>query len=538
MYLTLTFKISDEKNDDGQGGTRRRHQEKFPKCREIAGRLSNRKQMILEEIATEFSTAYQRLVQWGMANWNQIPFTFPLVKDGQPIQDREGNQKFGLTSAHYLANWLSGKTDLSDLDLHSRLVNGVRNQVAETLLSQFQLRKMEERQQRRLTGEVGEVKERIFDRQTLADNFRETVERLRDPITEKREVNELTENLRLGSEQRFLPVLFSGSADFPLFRHQESERLFVGLPLLSRNSEKRRFQPGVIKRNGQPVRFPNRLVPLREDGEGMPGSSQWLVLPLEHQRSLANQRNAEEMLRDPLVRPRTAELRFRDGCWRFNIVVDVPEPEPIKPETFLGVHLGYYALFWALVDGSGRLLKEDWADQSHLKNAVIDASRQHRHARAKMRSDRFPRYRGFLKLEREKALAQIIVLAGVSRSAIGVEDIAGLEKSTWLGKANLLRSHWDFGKDIDFLTYKSVLAGRPVVRRGKRKELFRLGSFRTVFTCSNCWFTNAGKPESEQLVALEDSQIFCGNCGRKTDRDRNAARVVAEETRRFFGKRK
>lgn len=539
MYLTFTFKISDVKNDDGQGMARRRCEDKFRKGRQTAGRLSNRKQAILSAAAAIFSQAYQRLVQWGMANWNQLPFTFPLTgKDGKPVLDKNGEQKQGLTSAHYLANWLSARVDLSDLDLHSRLSNGARNQAAETFLSQYQLRQMEESQPRRLTGKVGKVKERIFDRIQLADSFSQTVDRLREPETTTEELAELSEKLRAGLEPRFLPVLFPGPADFPLFRHRKSERLFVCLPLLSRNSEKRGLPPGTVIRNGRQFRFPDQLVPLREETVNIPNSFQWVVLPLVHQRLLPNQRNAEEMLAAPEVKPRSAELRFRDGSWYFNIVVKMPELELMKPEAFLGVHIGYYALYWTLVNRSGQFLNKGRIDQSHLKNAIEEASRQRSYARARMRVDRFPRYRGFLKLEREKALGQIIALAKEHQAGVGVEDISGVEKSTWLGRVNLLRSHWDFGKDLDFLTYKSVLAGLPVVRRGKRRELFRLSSFRSTFTCSACWFTNAGKPEEEQLVALEDEEIFCGNCEQKTNRDENAARVVAAETQKFFQKRK
>lgn len=496
MHLTLTFRISDAKNDDGQGKQRRHHQDKIAKQRTTICRLSSQKITDLFEVGSSFSRAWEEVVRWGLSEWDRISFTFPLVKDGQPILDKEGKQKVGLISAHYLANWLSVRVRVSNSVLHSRLVNGVRNQAAETLLSQYKLRQMEEIQPRRLTGKVGEVKE---------------------------------------LETRSIPILFPGTDDFRLFKHIETGKVFVCLPLFSREKGKTRLPPGVIMRNGKPFRLPNRLVPLRE-GEDIvvPNSSQWEIFSLDHQRELSGQRNAEEMLADLEIQPRTAELRFKNGSWYFNIVVNVPEPAPIKAETYLGIHIGYYAIFWTLIDQGGKILKEGQIDQGHLKNLVLESARQRSYAQARLRYDRLPRYRGVLKLERERAARALIALAKEHRAAIGVEDVSGVDKSTWFGKANLLRSHWDFGKDVDVLTYMSVLAGLPLVRRGKKKELFKVFSFRALFTCSACGFTNSGKPKEERLVALEDGRIYCGNCESRGDTDRNAAKVMATETRNFF----
>ncbi|MEK7537200.1 MAG: hypothetical protein AAB584_02035 [Patescibacteria group bacterium] len=531
----MTCLISDGKNSDGQGWLRRRHQEKEIKDREITVRLPIPKKNDLLETATAFSQAWQRVVRWGLDNWNQIPFTFPLVNDDGPILDKDGKQKFGLTSAHYLANWLSSKVSLSNLPLHSKLGNGARNQAAETLLSQFRLRQTEEEQPRRLTGDVGEVKERSFDRSELAANFNSAVLEVADPETGTERIQELAKLISSSFEPRFIPILFSGPSDFLLSRHNESGRIFVCLPLFSRERGRNRLPPGVVMRNGKRFRLSNKLVPLRE-GEDIkvPNSGQWEIFPLEHQRKMDNQRNADLMLAMPEVSPRTAELMFKNGRWHFNIVVDMPEAEPIRPKAFLGVHLGFFSLSWALTDKDGRIMREDLYDQSHLKNLVSEAAKQRAYARARMRTDRFPRYRGAMKLEREKVLLKILALAKEYQAAIGIEDVSGVNKSTWSGRTNLLRSHWDFGKDVAFLTYKSVILGLPVTGRGRRRQLFTLSSFRTTFTCSSCWFTNAGKPENQHLVALEDGQIYCGHCNRKQARDSNAARVVATETQKFF----
>jgi len=547
MHLTLTYTVSCEKNRDGQGVKRRHHEEKETKQRTLICRFPGPKKAELFETAVSFSKAWQRVVMWSLNNWDKISFTYPLInpETREPILDKEGNQKLGLTSAHFLANWLSTRVDLSDLNLHSRLTNGVRNQAAETLLSQFRLRQMEETDPRCLTGQVGRVKERNFEElREIAERLKLNLREITDPKTEIERLEKLGKELgdlvSSDFESRLIPILFPGPKDFLLFRHSESGRIFVCLPLFSRERGQDRLPPGVVMKNGKPFHPSNKLVPLREKGNiKVPNSDQWEIFPLEHQRKLDNQRNADEMLIIPEIHPRTAELYLKNGDWHFNIVIETPEPEPIKPEAFLGVHLAPYSLFWTLVNTNGRILKEGLIDQSHLKNLIVDSARQRSYALARLRFDRLPKYRGKLKLERESAVNQILAIAKEHRAAIGIEDISGVNKSTWSGKTNLLRSHQDFGAIVFSLTYRSVLSGLPVIRKqGKKKELFQISSFRANFTCSSCWFTNAGKPQNEHLIAIEDGQIFCGNCNRKQDKDQNAARAVVAAAREFFLKKR
>ncbi len=551
MHLTLTYRISDEKNSDGQGLKRRHHQEKETKWRDGFCRLPAPKKADLFETAVSFSQAWQKVVMWGLDNWDKIPFTYPLINQetGESILDKEGNQKFGLTSAHYLAIWLSSRINISDSPFHSKLDNGARNQAAETLLSQFRLRQTEKVEPRRLTGEVGEVKERSFDQNQIVGRLESAVREIADLETNIKRLGrlgkELSESVSSGFEPRLIPILFPGPSDFLLFRYSKESkkrrdkrlgsRIFVCLPLFSRERGQARLPPGVVMRNGKPFRLSNKLVPLREGQDiKVPNSGQWEIFPLEAKREKDVRR-----LENPEYNPRTAELRFRDGIWHFNIVVEVQEPEPIKPEAFLGVHLAPYSLSWALAGTNGRILKEGLIDQSHLKNLIVESARQREYALARLRFDRLPRYRGNLKLARENAVNQILSVAKEHKAAIGIEDVSGVNKSTWSGKTNLLRSHQDFGAIVFSLSYRSVLSGLPVIRRrGRKKELFQISSFRANFTCSSCRFTNAGKPQNEHLIAEEGGQIFCGKCNRKQDKDQNAARVVVAETREFFLKKR
>src|SRR6266498_5792169 len=125
MFLTLTFEVADVKNDDGQGKARRNATEKALKSPKRITRLSRHKQILLKEVAIAFSESYDHVVQWGIVHFGELPFRYALAKDGDPIVDREGNQKYGVCDAHYLANWLAVRIPISGLS--ARLKNGVYN---------------------------------------------------------------------------------------------------------------------------------------------------------------------------------------------------------------------------------------------------------------------------------------------------------------------------------------------------------------------------------------------------------------------------
>jgi len=235
MFLTFSFAVTDAKNDDGQGSKRRRHGHKPVKARHQMTGLSRRKQVILEEVARAFSLAYQRCVQFGQEHWDEIPFTFPLQKDGQSVLDKQGQPRFGKMKAHYLANWLSGRVDLSGLGLHSLLGNGARNQAAETLLSQHKLRLMAADNPRRLTSKnVGVVVIRPMDARELVRQYDEALIKVSDPVADEETIGVASHVLAKPLTPRYMTVLFSGPTDFLLFQHRLDGRLYVALPMLGR----------------------------------------------------------------------------------------------------------------------------------------------------------------------------------------------------------------------------------------------------------------------------------------------------------------
>lgn len=536
MFLTLSYQVADAKHDDGQGKKRRSDKKREYKRPRFITCLSHRKEIILLEAKETFSRAYGRLVLWGMDHWSEISFTFPLQdKDGQPILQSDGAPKTQVTSAHYLANWLSSKVDLSDLPLHSKLKNGARNQAAETLLDQYKLRLIENKAPQKLTGKVGAVVN-IRTATEIEQSADQALEIIKTGLTDFQDATGEREKAALAllskrQKPLSLPLLFSGPSDFLLFRHKRSGMLFVCLPLLERGS----------RRANHPADEPmgesgaDNLIPLRPFEEAkIPHSSLWFFLPLKpHRSNLPEQRQAEILLADPAVKPRTAELLQKDdGHWYFNIVVDVPEKQPYHPEKFLGVQCGYYRIQVALADKDGKILKEEFADLSELKSIIRQAAAQRK------KRTRHSRYRGILKTWRERMVNWIVDIAADNKAAIGTVKIIGLNKRTFSGRKNLLRSHWDFGAFLETLTYKAILVGAPTISRGRNRTLFSVLSGQAMFTCSFCGAANKDLSKKDQPVRHEGTHIYCRKCKNSIDPDENAARVIAKLTREFFSKRR
>lgn len=517
MYLTIGFEIASNKNDDGQG--RQRRSKDIAKSRRIISRLSRRKEKIIQNAVKLFTSGILELLKWGFSHFDELPFTFPLSdKEGNPVMDKKtGQQKLALTSAHYLANWLGSRVNLSYLGFNSRIANSARNQAAETLLSQYRLRQMENGKQSRLTGPVGEVD--IRSERELQLDYDRALDTLTNPSSTWDEINQAAKSTPV---PKFLPMLFAQPTDFPLFQHRGSKRLFVCLPLLSRSDDMA----------DQPVRQENKdwLAPLRPDGRDLPRSKLWILLPLRRRP------DAEKLLSSEDITPRTAELKLsRTGKWRFNIVIEVPEKEPPKPEAFMGVRVGYYSIHWKVMDKNNQALDEGTFDLSPLQSIIKDAARQRSYARERGRADLFPKYRGKLKIERERVIKSLIESAVKYKAAIGVEDIAGLDKSTWNRRVNLFRSHWDFGRFVETLTYKSVLEGLPTLRRRKKRILYLLPSLIATFSCAQC---GTGVSKSARTVTISEGRISCSKCGHTDDVNHNAVAVIAQRTSAFWTKTK
>lgn len=450
MFLTFKASVVSGKNDQG---TR-------------VARLSNRKWMLCRETAVAFSEAFREITAWGMAHFDEIPFTFPGTdKEGNPILDKEGKQKILETEAHYLANWLGSRCKLDAFPLHSKIKNGVRVKAASALISQYQLRQLAEDDPARLTGpDVGTIGDRHFRSAEVTRERADWLDLMIDPGNDSEDVADALEEFRaLDGQPRLLPVHFAGPKDFLLFKHALSGTVFVCLPMFEQGGER---ADRSVKQKGV-----ERLVPLRPGEEvEVPNSKQWLLLPLQLGEV------QERLLADPAYSPRTAELVVKEDRLFVTITVGAPEAEPYRPDTFLGIRVGYYRIHWSLLGADGAVRQTGAMDMPEVQAAVEGSSAQHDFARARGRADRHPRYRGIIKLSRERIVNELVALAVKEKAAIGLEDVSGVDKSTKSGKANLFRSHWDFGRFVTVLTYKAISAGVPAFGRGSKRTLFQIWS--------------------------------------------------------------
>lgn len=527
MFLALVFQILDSKNDDGQGRNRRHHPDKDEKGRRRMTRLSVRKHTILEETAIAFSQAYHRVIEWGYANWDAVPFTFPATtKDGKPVLDKEGKQKLIAMPAHGLANWLSSHVKLADLGMSSKIGNGVLNQAAETLLSQYKLRETAEKDPKRLTGpKVGRVTRPPITPGEVGNSFDAALATIKRVDATDEELETASSVIqKLCPDPHWLPVLFARPNDFLLFRHTKTDQIFVALPLLGRGNDRAVRS----SQNGKPDLVPLR-IPIEGENLSLPNSKQWIIFPLCATGS--DSRSAVRYLTDPAVRVRTGELLKVKNDWHFNIIVDVPEEEQIAPEKFMGIHIGDYRIYWLISDGTSGIF-----DLSHLRKTIEEAARQRRYAFDRNRPDLLMNYRGVLKLERERVVNALVALAVKHKCAIGVEDISGVEKSTWSKKYNLFRSHWDFGAFAEVLRYKAVIAGLPTI--GRSQSLFTVSGGVAWSACSICGANNTGKQNGGKLVAVDNGTVRCASCQNETQFDANAVVLIAQRTEEYWKKKK
>lgn len=534
-------------------------------------RLSHRKRCAIEALTERFTAAYVAVRSWAFAHKDAIPFTFTPVKDGVPVVGEDGTPKVVDSSKDYLARWVvrqKGKTDapgpyeiLARCGLPSALKPSVGYKVANDLLSNRGLEQMAVDDPRRLTGpEVGVPKVRPVRSEDAAAQYKTALDDLvADPQTAE-DFDAALAIVRRPPRAHLVPVLFHNRKCYLLFRHTGSGLLYAAVPFCERKDERAIYpvqQDEQARRLHRGLRGPKECWPkgqddthhlesLRsDDGDTLPRSKQWLLLPLWPLRQESGERNIVEVLQDPVVELANAELLEQDGRWYFTITVKMPTAEKYAPRMFLGVHLGYFRIQWTLVERDGKIIEEDTFDLSEVRQIIAAAADQRAHARDHARTDLFPRYRETLGRWRERVVNWIVDKAVECQAAIGIEEVSGVKKSTPSGRANLFRSHWDFGRFATVLTYKAVLVGSPVIGRGSGRQLFQTVPFGV---CSNCGASNAehrkgGGAKRDRPVryergeAAEGAHVFCQKCRESTEADVNAARVVAQRCREFWRKR-
>lgn len=204
-----------------------------------------------------------------------------------------------------------------------------------------------------------------------------------------------------------------------------------------------------------------------------------------------------------------ADLVYKKGKFYLFQTVEVPEEDVADVETFLGVDFGLVSI----------------ATLSNGKEFNSKKLQDYREKRQKVRSSvQSKRTRGSKKLlkrlsGRERTTAsiinhtiakQIVQIAKEENKGIAIEDLKGIRFSS-LKKGKKFRTRvgkWSFNQLRQYISYKSILNGVPVVLVNPRY---------TSKTCSSC-----------HHIGNRKGKVFeCDNCGNNMDADINASKNIA-----------
>lgn len=157
------------------------------------------------------------------------------------------------------------------------------------------------------------------------------------------------------------------------------------------------------------------------------------------------------------------DLMLVRGKWYLACVCDVPDPETIGIEDVLGVDLGVVNIAF---DGDGRA----------YTGATVEAARQKFNRRraglqkcgSKAAKRKLKKLSGkearFRKHTNHCISKEIVANAERSRRGVGLEDLTHIRKRTKVRKTQRNRlSSWSFSQLRQFMTYKAIRAGIPVI---------------------------------------------------------------------------
>jgi len=158
-----------------------------------------------------------------------------------------------------------------------------------------------------------------------------------------------------------------------------------------------------------------------------------------------------------------SNLIYRNGSFYLSVIVDTPEPEKINPTGILGVDFGIKNI---ITDSDGCVIKNTHVDNVRKKYAKLQKSLQSVGTKSAKRhlkklSGKVHRFQKDIDHQISKML--VTKAKGTSR-AIAIEDLQGIRERTTVRKAQRGCFHaWSFGQLRNFIEYKSILNGVPVM---------------------------------------------------------------------------
>ena len=205
------------------------------------------------------------------------------------------------------------------------------------------------------------------------------------------------------------------------------------------------------------------------------------------------------------------DLMLVRGKWYMACVCDVPDPAEIDIDGVLGVDFGIVNLAF---DSEGR--QYTGADVERVRNRLSrrKAGLQRRGTKAAKR--RLKKLAGkearFRKHVNHCISKEIVANAERSRVAVAVEDLTHIRRRVKARKAQRNRLHsWSFAQLRQFVSYKSALAGLPILIVDPRN---------TSRTCPECGVIDKANRKTQ-------ADFSCIHCGHQAAADYTAARNIA-----------
>ena len=172
-----------------------------------------------------------------------------------------------------------------------------------------------------------------------------------------------------------------------------------------------------------------------------------------------------------------ADLIYRDGQFYLAVVVDVPEPPPLKPDDWLGVDLGIVNL---AADSDGETYSGGQINGLRKRHAKLRERLQKKGTKSAKRllKKRRRKEQRVAANENHRIAKQLVTKAQDTGRGIALEDLTGIRDRITVHKAQRRRQHsWAFYQLRTFITYKAKLAGVPVALVDPRN---------TSRTCPQC----------------------------------------------------
>ena len=204
------------------------------------------------------------------------------------------------------------------------------------------------------------------------------------------------------------------------------------------------------------------------------------------------------------------DLIYKKGEFYLYATCDMPENTPISPDDCLGVDLGVKSI---AVDSSNETFSNKIVEQVRIKVLKLRGDLQNKKTKSSKKKLRVikgkeARFRANVNHCVSKHLVK---KAKDTNCFIALEDLTNINKKTTVRKKQRAeRLSWAFFQLRQFITYKAILAGIPVVLIDPRN------TSRTCSSCNHC----------EKANRKNQSKFVCKSCGYQDNADFNAAKNI------------